>query len=314
MAIIGKDISLAIQILQQGGLVSIPTETVYGLAGNALNEKAVAEIFRVKNRPTFDPLIVHLSGSDQLEKFASEIPEKAYRLVEGFWPGPLTLLLKRKPVIPDLVTSGLDRAGFRCPYHPLTLELLRELPFPLAAPSANPFGYISPTTAAHVNQQLGGQIGYILDGGPCSVGVESTIIGFEQDEVLVYRLGGITLEQLEPITGKIRTCLHSNSGPATPGQLTSHYAPRKKLLIGNISELMQQFAGQSFAVLSFKHNYGAAAQRILSPAGDLTEAARNLFRFMRELDQESIELILTEFVPETGLGPAINDRLRRAAA
>lgn len=314
MAIIGTDISLAVQILQQGGLVSIPTETVYGLAGNALNEKAVAEIFRVKNRPTFDPLIVHLSGSDQLEKFASEIPEKAYRLVEAFWPGPLTLLLKRKPVIPDLVTSGLDRAGFRCPAHPLTLELLRALPFPLAAPSANPFGYISPTTAVHVNQQLGGQIEYILDGGSCAVGVESTIIGFEQDEVLVYRLGGITLEQLEPITGKIRTSLHSNSGPSTPGQLTSHYAPRKKLLIGNISELMQQFAGQSFGVLSFRHNYGAAAQRILSPAGDLTEAARNLFRYMRELDQEPIELILTESVPETGLGPAINDRLRRAAA
>lgn len=294
--------------------MAIPTETVYGLAGNTTDENAVAEIFRVKNRPTFDPLIVHLSGAEQLEKYAEEIPEKARKLVDHFWPGPLTLLLKRKSVIPDLVTSGLERAGFRCPDHPLALSLLRSLSFPLAAPSANPFGYISPTTAEHVEQQLGGQIEYILDGGPCTVGVESTIIGFEQDLTMAYRLGGISIDQIEKIIGKVNLKINSATGPDAPGQLTSHYAPRKKLILGNIHELMDHYQGQKTGILSFQEDYGASVQRILSLSGDTTEAARNLFRYMRELDQEDINIILAEYAPETGLGQAINDRLKRAAA
>lgn len=314
MAIIGSDITTAVQILNKGELVAIPTETVYGLAGNALNENAVAEIFKVKNRPTFDPLIVHVSSPDQLQLYAAEIPAAAQKLVDAFWPGPLTILLKRKPEIPDLVTSGLDRAGFRCPDHPLTLSLLRSLSFPVAAPSANPFGYISPTTAEHVDQQLGKSIDYILNGGPCAVGVESTIIGFEEDGPVVYRLGGISLEQIEQKIGKVRIQVNSGSQPAAPGQLTSHYAPKKKLVLGDVRKLIVQHQSEKFGILSFNHDYGISAQRILSPSGDLSEAARNLFRYMRELDQEDITIILAEEVPHEGLGLAINDRLKRASA
>ncbi|MFZ9981076.1 MAG: L-threonylcarbamoyladenylate synthase [Cyclobacteriaceae bacterium] len=314
MAIIGNDILRAGKILESGGLVAIPTETVYGLAGNALNEKAVSGIFLAKKRPAFDPLIVHVSCSDRLREFAEEIPATAEKLIESLWPGPLTILLKRKNIIPDLVTSGLERAGFRCPAHPLTLELLRSLPFPLAAPSANPFGYISPTTAAHVEEQLGSKIEYILDGGPCMVGVESTIIGFENDEPVLYRPGGVETEELEKYLGKIRLPSSSAAGPSAPGQLISHYAPRKKMILGELPNLMEHYKNQKFAVLSFSMDYGVKYQRILSRHGDTSEAARNLFRFMRELDATPVDFILTEAVPGEGLGRAINDRLNRASA
>jgi L-threonylcarbamoyladenylate synthase len=314
LASIGNDIIRAGKILESGGLVAIPTETVYGLAGNALNENAVSQIFLVKNRPAFDPLIVHVSGADQLPAYADEIPAVVNRLTEAFWPGPLTILLKRKNILPDLVTSGLERAGFRCPAHPLTLELLRNLSFPLAAPSANPFGYISPTTADHVEQQLGGKIEYILDGGSSEVGVESTIIGFDNEEPVLYRLGGVSIEQLERIVGKIRLQLSSGSGPSAPGQLTSHYAPRKKLILGDLKLLLEKFNEETVGILSFRDDYGAKFQRILSVNGDTSEAARNLFGYMRELDASPAKIILAEKVPESGLGAAINDRLTRASA
>ena len=314
LATIGNDIIRAGKILESGGLVAIPTETVYGLAGNALNEEGVSRVFLVKNRPSFDPLIVHVSGSERLREFAEEIPAVAERLTEAFWPGPLTILLKRKNIIPDLVTSGLERAGFRCPAHPLTLELLRNLPFPLAAPSANPFGYISPTTAGHVEEQLGSKIEYILDGGPCTVGIESTIIGFENDQPVLYRHGGIGIEALEKFVGKIRLQLSSGGGPSAPGQLISHYAPRKKLILGNLSLLIEQFKNEKYGVLSFRADYGVKFQRVLSSGGDTSEAARNLFRFMRELDASPVDFILAETAPEEGLGSAINDRLTRASA
>jgi L-threonylcarbamoyladenylate synthase len=314
LATIGNDIIRAGKILESGGLVAIPTETVYGLAGNALNEEGVSRIFLVKNRPSFDPLIVHVSGAERLREFAEEIPAVAERLTEAFWPGPLTILLKRKNIIPDLVTSGLERAGFRCPAHPLTLELLRNLPFPLAAPSANPFGYISPTTAGHVEEQLGSKIEYILDGGPCTVGIESTIIGFENDQPVLYRHGGIGIEALEKFVGKIRLQLSSGGGPSAPGQLTSHYSPRKKLILGNLQLLMEQYKNENYGVLSFREDYGVKFQRVLSSGGDTSEAARNLFRFMRELDASPVDFILAETAPEEGLGSAINDRLTRASA
>ena len=197
MAEIGKDISKAKELLERGELVAIPTETVYGLAGNALNVAAIAKIFATKNRPHFDPLIVHVSHFNSINSFASAIPEKAKQLAQEFLPGPLTLLLKRKKIIPDLVTSGLETVGIRCPNHELTLNLLKELSYPLAAPSANPFGYISPTKASHVNDQLGDKIKYILDGGDCEVGIESTIVGFENDKAIIYRLGGLSIEKIE---------------------------------------------------------------------------------------------------------------------
>ncbi|MES2733756.1 MAG: L-threonylcarbamoyladenylate synthase, partial [Bacteroidota bacterium] len=185
---IGTNISHAIDLLQQGEVVAIPTETVYGLAGNALNTKAVARIFSVKNRPTFDPLIIHTNSLEKVLQFVDEMPAQAKTLAQACWPGPLTLLLPRKDSIPDLVTSGLDTVAVRIPNHSLTLSLLEALEFPLAAPSANPFGYISPTTAEHVYNQLGKKIPYILDGGPCLVGIESTIVGFEDGEPTIYRL------------------------------------------------------------------------------------------------------------------------------
>jgi L-threonylcarbamoyladenylate synthase len=229
LAITGTELNVAKEFLIKGELVAIPTETVYGLAGNALNEKAVLSIFEVKNRPAFDPLIIHTDSIDKVKEYVSVFPEKAQRLAEQFWPGPLTLLLPKKQIIPDLVTSGLDTVAVRIPKHPQLLELLAELSFPLAAPSANPFGYISPTNAEHVNQQLGDKIPYILDGGECEVGIESTIIGFEADDTVVYRLGGLAVEDIEKLVGPVMLMPHSTSDPKAPGMLKSHYAPRKPL-------------------------------------------------------------------------------------
>jgi L-threonylcarbamoyladenylate synthase len=315
MAEIGSDIQKAKELLEAGELVAIPTETVYGLAGNALNGKAIAKIFQVKNRPYFDPLIVHVPDFESVKKYAKEIPEPAKIVSQYFWPGPLTILLEKKTIIPDLITSGMDRVGIRCPDHPLTNQLLRELPFPLAAPSANPFGYISPTKASHVNDQLGDQIKYILDGGNCKVGIESTIVGFEKSKPVIYRMGGVSIENIESIIGKVEVQLNSSSNPKSPGQLKSHYAPTKKLVVGNVSHLAASYLGKRFGILSFRQmptNIPSQNQRVLSPTGDLLEAAQNLFSYLRELDQAAIDLILAEEVPDIGIGRAINDRLRRA--
>ncbi len=319
MALIGKDISSAKAFLEKGELVGIPTETVYGLAGNALDPEAVALIFETKNRPGFDPLILHTSSTDKVSDFVTSFPEALKTLAEHFWPGPLTLLLPRKEIVPDLVTSGLDRVAVRVPNHPLTLALLEVLPFPLAAPSANPFGYISPTRPSHVEDQLGEKIPYILDGGPCTVGLESTIVGLEDGEVVVYRLGGLEISEIERLVGPVRIKDHSSSNPAAPGQLESHYAPRKVFLLGDLSRLVEEKKSQgvNFAVLSFSETFDGLEkdqQIALSPDGNLHEAAKNLFAAMRQLDESPATVILAELMPEIGLGKAINDRLRRAAA
>ncbi|NVK51203.1 MAG: threonylcarbamoyl-AMP synthase, partial [Cyclobacteriaceae bacterium] len=217
MALIGQDIEKAKEFLEAGQLVGIPTETVYGLAGNALNVDAVAKIFQTKNRPSFDPLIVHTDSIEKVNSFVADIPEILQRLAKEFWPGPLTLLLEKKSIIPDLVTAGLNRVAVRMPKHPLTLKLLKELSFPLAAPSANPFGYISPTKAVHVAQQLGEQIPYILDGGSCEVGLESTIVGMEDEKVTIYRLGGLDLNLITELVGEVEIKSHSSSNQASPG-------------------------------------------------------------------------------------------------
>jgi L-threonylcarbamoyladenylate synthase len=313
MAEIGIDIDKARALLIAGELVAIPTETVYGLAGNALNLSSVAKIFEVKGRPAFDPLIIHVANFKSVELYAQNIPPKAEQLAGQFWPGALTLLLPKKNNIPDLVTSGLETVGLRCPDHQLTHALLTELPFPLAAPSANPFGYVSPTRPEHVDEQLGSKVAYILDGGPCQVGVESTIVGFENGEPIIYRMGGITQEEIESILGKVNIRTHSTSNPKSPGQLQSHYAPHKKVVIGNINELEKKYSTRTVGILSFQKNFGLPYQFILSHQGSLNEAAQNLFAGLRTLDKMPIDLILAETVPDTGLGKAINDRLRRAA-
>ncbi|PLK42885.1 L-threonylcarbamoyladenylate synthase [Emticicia sp. TH156] len=314
MALISKDIELAVKLLNAGEVLGIPTETVYGLAGNALNTDAVARIFEVKNRPTFDPLIVHTHSIEQFEQYVNVTDERVYALAEKFMPGPLTLLLPRKEIIPDLVTSGLDTVAIRIPSHPLTLQLLRQLDFPLAAPSANPFGYISPTSALHVNHQLGEQINLILDGGECQIGIESTIVGFAGNETIVYRKGGLSIEEMEDVVGKVQIIEHSSSNPQAPGMLKSHYAPRKPLhLIGDDSEIVS--SNKKVAYLGFNElraEIPAENQLLLSPSGNFKEAARNLFAYLRELDNRNVEVIYTSLLPEKDLGRAINDRIRRA--
>jgi L-threonylcarbamoyladenylate synthase len=314
MADTGTDLQRAKALLEQGELVAVPTETVYGLAGNALNLSAVTNIFAVKERPQFDPLIVHVPTLERASEYVLDIPDKAALLAERFWPGPLTILLKKKPVIPDLVTSGLDTVGIRCPDHPLTHALLTQLSFPLAAPSANPFGYVSPTNAQHVEEQLGRKIPYILDGGQCPVGLESTIIGFENDQAIVYRLGGLSLERIQQVIGNITVQSFSTSNPKAPGQLKSHYAPGKKVVIGRMEELLQQYPAHCSGLLTFERDFNSPFQFILSPSGKLEEAAQHLFTALRAFDKMPVDVILGELVPDVGLGRAINDRLRRAAA
>jgi L-threonylcarbamoyladenylate synthase len=314
MAEIGKDILKAKRLLEGGNLVSIPTETVYGLAGNALDPTVVTNIYVAKNRPSFDPLIVHVPDLASTYAYVEDIPTKALLLAEKFWPGPLTLLLKKKDAIPDLVTSGLDTVGIRCPQHELTHALLQSLSFPLAAPSANPFGYVSPTQPQHVNDQLGDKVSYILDGGVCKVGIESTIFGFENKKPTVYRLGGLSVEAIQQIIGPVDMLLHSTSNPTAPGQLKSHYAPSKKILVGDIAQHLAHAPSGPVGVLSFKKDYHTMHQYILSRKGDLSEAAQHLFLALRTLDKLPVDIILAEWVPNEGLGRAINDRLRRASA
>lgn len=317
MAEIGKDIEKARVILQNGGLVAIPTETVYGLAGNAFDADAVVKIFKVKNRPSFDPMITHTDHLDKVRGFVREIPDLACRLAKAFWPGPLTLLLEKTEVIPDIVTSGLDTVAVRIPDHPLTLELLHSLDFPLAAPSANPFGYVSPTMAAHVEEQLGNSIPYVLDGGPCRIGIESTIIGFEGKIPVIFRLGGKIVEEIEKIVGTVKIRDVFVSRALAPGMLESHYSPSKKVLYGEISDLIQNFTIDSVGIIAFKKRIEGVPefqQYILSESGDIEEAGKNLFSGLRYLDKLDIEVILAEPVPDQGLGRAINDRLMRAAS
>jgi L-threonylcarbamoyladenylate synthase len=300
-------------LLESGELVAIPTETVYGLAANAFQADAVIQIFETKNRPHFDPLIVHVAGIEGVSEVVAETPPVALKLMQTFWPGPLTIILRKSSKIPDIVTSGLDTVGVRMPDHALTLELLRSLDFPLAAPSANPFGYISPTSAQHVAEQLGDRIPYILDGGICSVGVESTIIDCTSKTPVILRLGGTTIEQITKAIGPVEVNTTSSSAPQAPGMTISHYAPRKPMHIGSIQNLLKEIKGE-ISVLSFQDPYPNYRNIRLSETGDLKEAARNLFSAMRTLDADPGRIIISEWVPDEGLGRAINDRLRRAAA
>jgi L-threonylcarbamoyladenylate synthase len=315
---IGQDIAHAAACLRAGHLVAIPTETVYGLAANAYDPRAVLKIFEAKQRPSFNPLIVHVDRLEKCREFVQEIPPLAQQLAAAFMPGPLTLLLPKNDRLPELVTAGSHRVAVRIPQHPLCLDLLASLDFPVAAPSANPSGYISPTRAAHVAAQLGGKVAYILDGGESQVGLESTIVGIEADgELCLYRLGGLPLEAIEAITGPIRWAktIVAGSNPASPGQLSSHYAPRTPLYLGAIESLLTTHGLENSGILTFSRvlpNIPTTQQRQLSLKGDLAEAATQLFASLRELDEAGFARILAEPVPERDLGRAINDRLGRA--
>ena len=302
-----EGIARAAALLQSGGLVAFPTETVYGLGGDATNDTAVAGIFAAKNRPGFNPLIVHLPDLAAAERIAvfSAVP---HRLASAFWPGPLTLVLPLKPGsgISPLVTAGLNTVAIRIPAHPLAQALLRATARPVAAPSANPSGRISPTSAAHVLDGLEGRIAAVLDGGPCAVGVESTIVGLAGAPVLL-RPGGLTQEALEALLGPLAPATQDPARPSAPGQMASHYAPAKPL------RLEARSADPDEVWIGFGPDCPGAALN-LSPNGDLPEAAANLFACLRSADGFPAARIAVAPIPATGIGQAINDRLRRAAA
>ena len=313
---ITKNIDKAITLLNQENIIAIPTETVYGLAGNIFSEIALKKIFELKNRPFNNLLIVHVKSIDQIQKIASEIPEIAFKLVEKFWPGPLTLVLKKQPHISDLVTANKDTVAIRMPNHKRTLELLQKLDFPLAAPSANPFGSISPTSSKHVLDYFNDKLELILEGGNCEEGIESTIIGFEDNQVVLYRHGSITIDEIEKVVGKITDNSKNDIDPKAPGMFSRHYAPKTDtFLTNNVVELIKSFPNQKIGLLLFQNdikNPSIKYQEILSKSGDLSEAARNLYAAMHRLDEKNIDIIIAEIMPDSGLGRTMNDRLQRA--
>lgn len=311
--LIGKQAPIykAKALLLADEVVAIPTETVYGLAGNGLNSRVLTKIFNLKKRPTFNPLILHVKDLAAVYELVEDVPPLAKKLATKFWPGPLTILLPKSPRIPNLVTAGLERVAVRIPAHPLTQKLLALLPFPLAAPSANTFQCLSPTSPEHVKADLSSKIPYILDGGQCEKGLESTIVAIEEEEIIVYREGAISLEDLETV-GKVK--LNKRSKIVAPGMSQKHYAPRIPLIIGKIPQLLEQYRQEPVGILSFCTSYKVESPHIeciLSRTQNYTEAAQNFFSMLHQLQNSKIKYILTEYLPEENLGRAINERLRR---
>lgn len=303
----GTDIARAADLLAAGEVVAIPTETVYGLAANALDGRAVARIYEVKGRPAFNPLIVHVPDANAMKKYAREIPDLVFTLAEKFSPGPITYVLPKLDNIPDIVTAGGDSVAIRIPAHPMARDLLERLHFPLAAPSANPSGYVSPVSAPHVAAQLSGHIAYILDGGSCAVGLESTVVRIEQGSIRILRPGAVTHEMLAavaPVAEANTDKALPGAGLSSPGQLASHYAPRIPVIIGDLKLLTQTYKDRKIGLISLDE---------LSPSRDLAEAAQKLFSRLREYDA-TVDVILAEWMPNEGVGIAMNDRLRRAAS
>ena len=312
---ISTDRNAAVELLRHGDTVALPTETVYGLAADALNPIAVAKIFEAKGRPRFDPLIVHLPDRDWLEKLA-DVPTQDRQLVaklaEKFWPGPLTMVLPKREIVPEIVTAGLETVAVRISAHPVFAEIVQAFAKPLAAPSANRFGRISPTTAKHVSDELSGLIPLIIDAGPATHGIESTIIAVHSGKIGILRRGPIISEQLHEF-GEIEVATDREKISA-PGQLPSHYAPKTPLRV--VDDLKSFESNQRCAFLAWKpieRDERFVAIRNLSEKQDLREAAANLFLYLHELDALDVDLIVAERVPSQGLGAAILDRLQRAA-
>ncbi len=311
--VVSSAVDQAAALLSAGQVVAIPTETVYGLAANALDEAAVQKVFQLKQRPLSDPLIVHVRDSEALANLGIEVPYWAVQLMEKFWPGPLTLLVPRSERIPSVVTAGLPRVAVRAPAHPLLQALLEKVPFPLAAPSANPFGRTSPTTPAHVYAYFAGQIPFILDGGPCLHGLESTIVGEEEGRFVLYRPGAVPREALEEVLGERLVVRSSSSVPHSPGQFPRHYAPTKPLLYGWETPPDEPSASLVYFTPPAQppdHPY----LHVLSPSGRFEEAAARLYDTILRCQAEPTDFILVQRLPVTGLGEAVHDRLRRAAA
>ncbi|HEU5312823.1 MAG TPA: L-threonylcarbamoyladenylate synthase [Candidatus Udaeobacter sp.] len=312
-----KAVSRAVELLRKGDVVALPTETVYGLAADALNPVAVPKIFEVKERPRFDPLIVHLPDKQWLErvvKVGSRSRAQIKKLIAQFWPGPLTFVLDRQPIVPEIVTAGLETVAVRMSSHPVFAEIISAFGKPLAAPSANRFGRISPTTAQHVFDELSGRIPLIIDAGPTTHGIESTIIAVHDDKIGILRRGPVTAEQLAEF-GEI-DIVSARKNISAPGQLPSHYAPKTPLRLIDNAESFAPMKNLRVGLLAWNPIENAehfVAVRHLSESQDLREAAANLFRCLRELDEPDLDLIVAERVPARGLGAAILDRLERAS-
>lgn len=317
MSIISKDIQKAVTILNNNDLVAIPTETVYGLAGNIFSEKAIKKIFKTKRRPFFNPLIVHIPNIEYLQNIVSYIPEKAKLLATHFWPGSMTLVLPKHNSISDLITAGKNTVAVRIPNHPKTIELLNTLDFPLAAPSANPFNNISPTKPEHVENYFKNDINMVLDGGHCKNGIESTIIGFEKDNPVIYRLGALSVEEIETVVGKITIRNKKENNPNAPGMLTKHYAPKTTtILTDDIKTELKKHPNKKIGILVFSEpiSINTIEEIVLSKTRNFKEAAANLYAAMHTLDQLNLDIIIAERFPNINLGKSINDRLQRATS
>lgn len=309
-----KNIELAAKELLNSGIVAFPTETVYGLGADGLNSTAVAKIFEAKQRPSFNPLILHVSSRNQLKELVNIENDKVYKLINAFWPGPLTLVLPKKKIVPDIVTAGNPTVAMRMPQHPIAKALIEACGKPIAAPSANQFGFLSPTTAEHVEKQLGNKINIILDGGKSDVGVESTIVEVTEDKVWLLRYGGISLEQLQGVCDSVEVKEVDANKPNAPGQLLHHYAP--KIPMKFLSEITsKELDGKKVGGLFFKENktkIDFAHIEFLSKGGDMREAAANLFFHLHEMEVKDLDIIIVEPIEEKGLGIAIMDRLAKA--
>ncbi len=313
---IRDQINKAAEIIRGGGLVAFPTETVYGLGADGLNPVAVAKIFEVKNRPTFNPLILHIESEERLHTVCEIPSEKVYELINEFWPGPLTLVLPKKQNVPAIVTGGLNTVAVRMPNNSIALELIKKSDTPIAAPSANLFGQLSPTRAGHVEKQLGDNIDMILDGGKCSVGIESTILLIEKDEVTVLRHGGIPVESIREVIGEINLFSKKTDRPNSPGQLPFHYSPITPILMLTL-ENIESHKSEKIGAIFFKGNdskFNFEKEIILSQSGSLSEAAANLFSTLHKLDDLQLDCILIEPFPLEGLGVALMDRIEKAVA
>lgn len=319
MAEVGKLVERAAELLNNDELVAIPTETVYGLAGNGLKAETIEKIYKVKNRPATNPLILHISKTDQLCDLAENVPEMAVALAAKFWPGPLTMVLPKKKHVPDIATGGLNTVAVRIPAHDLTLQLLSLLSFPLAAPSANLSNQVSPTSPGHVQLQIGDQIKYILDGGRCSRGIESTIVGFIDDKPVILRHGALSIDRIKRVAENIVT-REGNGDILAPGMHSKHYSPVTRFIVAHdIDPFLSDFKGLNLGVLTFMPDNGKRIgegifKTSLTACGDLQEAAYNLYDKLYQLDKMGFDVIIAEFVPNEGIGISINDRLRRASS
>lgn len=314
-SLISKDIEAAAQLLLNGNVVGIPTETVYGLGASIYNNNAIDYIFELKRRPKSNPLIVHISKIEQVQELTIDFPDKAKQLAKHFWPGSLTMVLPKSASVPNHITANKPTVAIRIPNHPTFLKLI-DLVGPIAAPSANPYERISPTTAEHVANYFPTGLPLILDGDSCEKGIESTIVGFEGNDVVVYRLGSISIEDIESIIGKVEIKNEVNGRYTAPGMALKHYAPiTKTILTDSLEEIIDEFSGKKIGVIRYQNTSilpNVTKQLTLSKNGDLTEAAANIYSFMHTLDHLKLDFILIEPLPNTSLGRSINDRLKRA--